>query len=88
MKISISPLAEKQLRKISKPDQIAIGQKIISLREESAFLQEEKLQGYNNIFRVRVGDYRIVYKKILPEIYIILIRHRKDVYRLVKELLG
>jgi mRNA interferase RelE/StbE len=88
MKIAISPLAKKQLRKISKPDQIAIGQKIRLLKEESVSLQEEKLQGYNNIFRVRVGDYRIVYKKVSQEIYIILIRHRKDVYRLVKELLG
>lgn len=43
----------------------------------------EKLKGEENLWRVRVGDYRIIYSisdnKHLIDI--ILIRHRKDAYR-------
>ena len=43
----------------------------------------EKLKGHENLWRVRVGDYRIVYsifddKKIID---ISIVRHRKDAYR-------
>lgn len=85
--IVISPQAERKLRKISKVDQIAIAQKIRSLRNLGVFSQE-KLQGYSDIFRVRIGDYRIVYKIYPRMIYIVLIAHRKDVYRLLQEMLG
>ena len=86
MKTTISPRAEKELKKIPKIDQIAITKKIRSLDEQS-ILNQEKLAGLQNIFRVRVGDYRIIYRKTVEEIYIVLIRHRKDVYRLVNQLL-
>ena len=43
----------------------------------------EKLKGQENLQRVRVGDYRIIYSIIDNErlIDIALIRHRKDAYR-------
>lgn len=87
MKITIVPRAEKELRKIPKFDQIAIAAKIRSLPEPS-LAGEEKLAGFPHIYRVRVGHYRIVYKKGRDEIVIVLIRHRKDVYRMLTEILG
>ena len=84
MKIVISPRAEKQFRKLQKFDQIVINQKIRSFLE--SIPNEEKLSGYKDIFRVRVGNYRIVYRKGMP-VYIILIAHRKDVYKLLKDVL-
>ena len=86
MKLTISPRAEKELKKIPKIYQIVIAKKIRSLLE-AKILNEEKLSGFKDIFRVRVGEYRIVYRKTRQEVYIILIRHRKDVYRLVNQLL-
>lgn len=86
MKIIISPRAEKQLKKLPKISQIAVAKKIRSIRDQKNFGREERLKGFRNIFRVRVGDYRIVYRKTSKQIYIILIRHRRDVYRLLKEL--
>ncbi|PIP15013.1 hypothetical protein COX47_02030, partial [Candidatus Roizmanbacteria bacterium CG23_combo_of_CG06-09_8_20_14_all_35_49] len=47
---------------------------------------EEKLSGYKNIYRMRVGEYRIVYQRTVNQIYIVLIGHRKDIYRLVDQL--
>jgi len=85
MTITIAPRAEKELRKIPKIDQIAIGAKIRNLVNPEV-AGEEKLSGYPKIFRVRVGDYRIVYKKTSTGIYIVLIGHRKDIYDLLKRL--
>ena len=87
MKIIISPRAEKQLKKASKVNQIAIANKIRSIRDEKKS-QGIKLRGFPNVYRVRIGDYRIVYKKTKKLVYIVLIGHRRDVYRLVKQLLG
>lgn len=87
MNIRISPRAEKELKKLPKLDQIAIAQKIRALNV-SVNLAEERLAGFPHVFRVRVGNYRIVYRKTKEEIYIILICHRKDVYKKLTELLG
>jgi len=76
MKTILSSKAEKELKKISKIDQIAIIRKIRSMKESPTSLSEEKLSGYRNIFRVRIGQYRVVYRKVINEIYIILIGHR------------
>lgn len=80
MKLSILPRAERELKKLPKFDQIAVAAKIRTLPEPQ-ITSEEKLAGYTHIYRVRVGQYRIVYKKTSEAVTIILIGHRKDVYR-------
>ena len=85
MKVIISPRAEKNLKRLSKIDQIAIVKKIRELKDRQ-IIQEEKLKGFPNIFRARVGDFRIVFRHDSSEIYIILIGHRKDIYDLLKRL--
>ena len=85
MIITISPRAEKELKKLSKIDQIAVAKKIRGLAI-LPILNEEKLSGYKNIFRVRVGNIRIVYRRTSQEIFIVLIAHRKEIYKLIKQL--
>jgi mRNA interferase RelE/StbE len=42
----------------------------------------KKLQGFKNYYRVRIGDYRLGFELIDNMIIlIILISHRKDIYR-------
>ena len=43
----------------------------------------KKLVGSNNLYRVRVGDYRIVYEIYDNQLIILItrLRHRKDVYK-------
>ena len=45
--------------------------------------QFKKLKGTLNTFRLRVGDYRIIYdvNETLMQIKVYRVRHRKDVYR-------
>ncbi len=40
----------------------------------------KKLTGRKNVFRFRMGDYRIVFKLEKQEIILLLVKHRKDVY--------
>ena len=84
MKIIVSPRAEKELKKIHAIDQIAVVKKIRSLQNSSTSLKKEKLAGYSDIFRIRAGHYRIVYKERKHDIYVILIGHRKDIYQLLR----
>jgi len=86
MKVILSSQAEKELKKLSKINQIAIAKKIRGIRDSIKVEGEEKLKGFQDIFRIRVGDYRIVYRKSKNRVYIVIIRHRKDVYRLVRQL--
>lgn len=82
-KIKFKNSAEKELGKL--PQQI-VPQIISSIQKlaENPFPHGvKKLKGTEKSYRIRVGDYRILYtvaKKILT-IEVIRIRHRKDVYR-------
>lgn len=87
MRTILSPAAEKRLTRLPKLDQIAVAKKIRSLAGKT-ILFPKKLKGYKDIFRIRVGDYRIIYRRTREQIYIILIGHRKDVYQLFRRLFG
>ena len=86
MKVRLSARAEKEFRKLGKVNQMVLLKKMRSMATED--IKEEKLKGYKHIFRVRVGDYRIVYKRTVNELFVVLIGHRKDIYKKVKQILG
>ena len=87
MKVVLSRVAEKQLKKLQKLSQIIVAKKIRNLRNNSSETSGEQLKGFRNVFRVRVGDLRIVYKKTKSEIYIVWLGHRKDIYKKLKKIL-
>ena len=41
----------------------------------------KKIQGTNNYYRIRIGDYRLGMIIIKTEIQLIRLLHRKDIYR-------
>lgn len=86
MKIVLSPRSEKQLYKINKIDQIALTNKLRKLSSKTNITNATKLKGHKNIFRTRVGDYRVIYKKTNSLVYVIIISHRKDVYKIVNRI--
>lgn len=86
MKIVLQPRAEKELKKIHKMDQIALARKIRLLKNPSTQTKAEKLSGYSDYYRIRVGQYRIVYQQQKDIFHIILIAHRKDVYQMLRQL--
>ena len=82
-KIEVSLTAEKQLRKLSQKDQISVLKRIQELSGEPRPNHSRKLRGQNNIYRVRVGNYRILYSIEDKHLTIIILKvgHRRDVYR-------
>lgn len=53
---------EKLLRKISTKDRVRIEEALVRIFErDSSTLDCQKLKGYEWIFRIRVGNYRIIY---------------------------
>jgi mRNA interferase RelE/StbE len=41
----------------------------------------KKMQGYDTLYRVRLGDYRIGIEVIAEEVIFVRFLHRKDMYR-------
>lgn len=80
----IKPSAGKELEAVgSKPDRLRIIGKIRSLAEDPRPHGSEKLAGYDDRFRIREGNYRVVYAvdDEAGRVTIYTVGHRKDVYR-------
>lgn len=81
--IEFSRAAEKQLLSVQKQDLRKIAQKIDKLSSNPLPSGYEKLKGSEDLYRIRQGDYRIIYtvaeKKLL--VLIIKIGHRREIYR-------
>lgn len=87
MSLKILRRAEKQIRKLPKTVQIAIGQQLRELVGGGTHT-EKKLQKYENLYRLRAGNYRVVYEKKDGDVFVLLAEHRKDVYQSVGRLFG
>lgn len=85
MNVIVSPRAKKQLKSIGRAAQIILAKKIRGFTV--SLTGEQKLSGYPNMYRIRVGNYRIVYQKTRDQIYIVLVGHRREIYRLLTVLL-
>ena len=74
---------EKFIRKQSRKVQIQLISVLRKLQKDPRPAQAKKLSGLDELYRVRAGDYRVVYtirdKKLL--ILVVRITHRKDVYK-------
>jgi mRNA interferase RelE/StbE len=82
--IQITPTAVKQLASLPAKIRGRIDKKILALAKEPRPHQAKPLQGkIKDLFRLRVGDYRIVYqvRDVLLIVLVIRIGHRREVYR-------
>lgn len=82
-RIEISSSAEKSLKKIPSKDLNKII-KAIQILAINPFPDNcRKLSGEENAFRIRQGNYRIIYEVIGKKLLILILKigHRKDIYR-------
>ena len=79
MKIVVSKKVIKQLDKI--PDRVLehVADKLQDLAKQTGVLNIKKLTNREG-FRLRVGDYRVIYKVEPKQIVILSVTHRKDAY--------
>jgi len=82
-KIEISQTADLQFKELPQLDQLRIARTIYRLGSNPYPTGCRKLTGYKDLFRIRVGNYRLIYSVDKNRIVIIILKigHRKDVYR-------
>ena len=83
-KIILSPRAQKEILKLERPIRQNVDRALLKLQNNPLvanfkFLKDKRLPD----FRIRIGDYRILYDVYKNDnvIYILRIGHRKDIYR-------
>ena len=74
---------KKDLRGIPQADVTRILAAVVQLRQEPLPHGSEKLTGSDHTYRIRVGDYRVIYELLRERntVEIQRVRHRKDAYR-------
>jgi mRNA interferase RelE/StbE len=80
--LKIKRSAEHDLKRLPRPIFLRLNHQILALREEPRPSGTRKLKGKLEGWRIRVGDYRIVYQidDSAHVVTIIRVRHRRDVY--------
>jgi mRNA interferase RelE/StbE len=78
--------AVNDLARIDRPHQRIIKEKLLILAKDPEALKNniKRLSGdVEDLFRLRVGSYRVIFKKDEKDLIILIIRigHRKDVYQ-------
>jgi mRNA interferase RelE/StbE len=81
--IEVSATAERQIRKLGRVDQVRVLRAIRALSTDPRPPGCRKLSGHDDVFRVRVGRYRVLYSIEEARLVIIVLKvgDRKDVYR-------
>lgn len=81
--IQVAPAAARQLRKLDPPTRRRVQAAIELLAEDPRPAGAKKLVGGQGEWRVRTGDYRVVYE-IHDQVLLVLVLavgHRRDIYR-------
>ncbi|MDJ0679106.1 MAG: type II toxin-antitoxin system RelE/ParE family toxin [Xenococcaceae cyanobacterium MO_167.B52] len=82
-RIIIPKIVQKQLRKLPATIYERIVEKIALLAGEPRPAGVKKLKGFENEYRIRIGDYRVRYEINDKQLTIIILscRHRRESYR-------
>lgn len=88
-KLILLNTSRKSLFKLPKKDQSKILEKLELLENNKQDLLDiKKLKNFKTLYRIRSGDYRIIYSKDdkKKEFIVTLICHRKEAYKLLANL--
>lgn len=81
--IRLRPAARRQFRTLTPEVQRRLLPRIDALAESPRPPGAESLSGLPGLYRIRVGDYRIVYQVLDEELIVLIVSigHRREVYR-------
>ena len=81
--IEVSRTAEKQIGRLGREEQRRIARAIVALAREPRPRGSRKFQGYDDVFRIRVGSYRVIYSIEDRRLIIVILKvgHRRSAYR-------
>lgn len=82
-KVVIPNQVYKSIKDLNEDDEIRIITKLKTLQENPTPINSIKMKGYDNQYRIRIGNYRVRYliNKKEFEVVILDVAHRKDIYR-------
>jgi mRNA interferase RelE/StbE len=82
-RVEVSATAERQIRRLTRDEQIRIVRVIQRLSGDPRPAGCRKLSGHDDVFRVRVGRFRILYSVEDRRLVVLVLKvgDRKDVYR-------
>ena len=81
MKIRIRKSAIKDLKKIDQPHKQKIHSKILSLKDFPEVSNVKKLTNFEPAYRLRIGDYRVLFDVVDDCIEIGRVLHRRESYK-------
>ena len=81
--IEIAPRAERDIKALHLPVRRRIGHKLDQLATDPRPHGCVKLAGNLDLYRIRAGDYRILYQVKAEVLLVLIVRvgHRRDIYR-------
>lgn len=82
-RVELTPAAQRQIKKLSADSRQRIVVAIEALAADPRPITVKKMQGEENLYRVRLGDYRIIYQIQDKALLVTVVRvgDRRDVYR-------
>jgi len=82
-RIEVSSTAERQIRRLERDDQLRVLRAVRDLGTTPRPRGCRKLRGYDDVFRIRVGTFRVLYSVESDRILVIILKvgHRKEIYR-------
>lgn len=82
--VELTKSAVKEFKKLQKPikEKVVEAFQFLSQNPYSELLRVKKLKGADSLYRIHIGDYRVVYEVNNNKLKILVIKigHRKDVY--------
>jgi mRNA interferase RelE/StbE len=82
-RIEVSATAEKQLKKLGRDDRVRVLRAVQALAAEPRPPGCRKLHGYDDVYRIRIGRFRVLYsidgRRII--VTVLKVAQRKDIYR-------
>jgi mRNA interferase RelE/StbE len=82
-RIEFASSAVREFKALERPVQRRIATRVDALAADPFPPDVKKLQGAPDHYRIRVGDYRVIYRveKKIVTIVVVKIGHRREVYR-------
>ena len=81
--VQLAPAAKRQLRKLDRSIQERVVRRLDKLEKDPRPPGVEKMEGDESTYRIRLGEYRIVYEirdKVLV-VLVLKVGHRREIYR-------
>jgi mRNA interferase RelE/StbE len=81
--VQLAPAAKRQLRKLDRSIQERVVRRLEKLEKDPRPPGVEKMEGDESTYRIRMGEYRIVYEirdKVLV-VLVLKVGHRREIYR-------